>query len=438
MNQKGPHSGGRWLTAVVSDHRGRIFDLPGYAAVAMAAEVLRPLRDCDTCSLPHGSELMRLPDRSPVLFHIQSGRCRVVTENPFSPGDPLFPVAAFNSPGYVLSGICAYEEGVSAGWLPLFSYGAVGWHPDGFRTAAFQIDPEPRQDLRRMTPEKVRRGIGDLQARMPQNRLRAHLERCALDYGCPAAKNFFLGRYEAPLPTASRCNARCLGCLSLQPAGEIPHSQNRIDFTPTPQEIAEVAVAHIERVKRQQPVVSFGQGCEGEPLMAAAVIAPAIERIRRQTGRGTINLNTNGSRPDLLAPVLAAGLDSMRVSINSLRESCYRAYMRPLGYGFAQVMQSIELALSRDVFVSLNYLQIPGFTDTQEESEALEGFLNRYPIQMIQWRNLNFDPLRYWRRMSQAADSSRPMGMDRLLDRLRRRFPLLRHGYFNPPRKRPD
>jgi pyruvate-formate lyase-activating enzyme len=172
--------------------------------------------------------------------------------------------------------------------------------------------------------------------------------------------------------------------------------------------------------------------------MAAAVIAPAIERIRRQTGRGTINLNTNGSRPDLLAPVLAAGLDSMRVSINSLREPCYRAYMRPLGYGFAQVMQSIELALSRDVFVSLNYLQIPGFTDTREESEALEDFLNRYPIQMIQWRNLNFDPLRYWRRMSQAADSSRPMGMDRLLDRLRRRFPLLRHGYFNPPRKRPD
>jgi pyruvate-formate lyase-activating enzyme len=361
----------------------------------------------------------------------------VVTENPFSPGDPLFPVAAFNSPGYVLSGICAYEEGVSAGWLPLFSYGAVGWLRDGFRTAAFQVDPEPRQDLRRMSPEKVRRGIGDLQARMPHNRLRVHLETCALDYGCPAAKNFFIGRYEAPLPTAPRCNARCLGCLSLQPAGGIPHSQNRIDFTPTPQEIAEVAVAHIERVKRQQPVVSFGQGCEGEPLMAAAVIAPAIERIRRQTGRGTINLNTNGSRPDLLAPILAAGLDSMRVSINSLREPCYRAYVRPLGYGFAQVMQSIELALSRNVFVSLNYLQIPGFTDTEEEWAALEAFLNRYPVQMIQWRNLNFDPLRYWQRMSRAAVSSRPMGMDRLLDRLRRRFPLLRHGYFNPPRKRP-
>lgn len=431
------HRRGSWLTALVADGDGNIFDLPGYAAVSMAADLRRALRVADTCPLPQGSELMRLPDRRPVLYHLQSGTCRVVEENPFARGEPLFPVAAFNSPGYLVTGICAYEEMANADWLPLFSYGAVGWHRGKFRTAALQIDAEPRQDLRRMHPDKVRRGVDRMRRQLPQNRLRAHLENCALVYGCPAGKNFFLGRYEAPLPTSPRCNARCLGCLSLQPQDGIPASQNRIDFTPTPEEIAQVAVAHIQGVKYQRPVVSFGQGCEGEPLLAAEAIVPAIRLIRRQTVRGTINLNTNGSRPDLLEPVLAAGLDSMRVTINSMREACFQAYVRPQGYRFAQVLQSVELALSRGVFVSLNYLQIPGFADTEEEYRALEGFLQRYPVRMIQWRNLNFDPLRYWQQMTQAAVSSRPMGMDRMLARIRRRFPRLRHGYFNPPRDQP-
>lgn len=435
--RKEPPAEDRWLSAVAADRNGDIFDLPGYAAVSMAAEVRQPLQRSATCALPHGSELMRLPDRKPILYHIESGRFRVLAENPFSPGEPLFPVAAFTSPGYVVTGICAYEERPEAGWLPLFSYGAVGWHRDGFRVAACRVDPEPRQDLRRMAPDKLRSGVEALQKRMPHNRLRAHLEKCALDYGCPAGKNFFLGRYEAPLPTAVHCNARCLGCLSLHPEGGISQSQNRIQFTPTPREIAEIAVAHIERVKRQRPVVSFGQGCEGEPLTAAEVIAPAIRRIRHRTARGTININTNGSRPDRLESLISAGLDSMRVSINSVREPCYQAYVRPRGYRFAQVLESIELALSRDVFVSLNYLQIPGFTDTPEERTALEGFLSRYPIQMIQWRNLNIDPQRYWQRMSRAAASGRPMGTDHLLRHIRRRFPRIRHGYFNPPRPRP-
>jgi hypothetical protein len=52
-------------------------------------------------------------------------------------------------------------------------------------------------------------------------------------------------------------------------------------------------------------VVSFGQGCEGDPLMAARVIGPAIRLIREQTLDGTINMNTNASLPHILKP--AAG-----------------------------------------------------------------------------------------------------------------------------------
>ncbi|MCP4693097.1 MAG: radical SAM protein, partial [Desulfobacterales bacterium] len=388
----------------------------------------------NTAAMPFGGELMFLPDRRPVLFNLAERRMETLFENPFEPGEPSFPVAAFNSPGGVISGASAYEEAEGAGFLPLFSYGAVGWRGEGFRTSVIRVDKEPRQDLRRMKPEDVAAGVERMRKRLPGNRLREHLEKCALTYGCPAGKNFFLARYEAPLPTSKRCNARCRGCLSMQKGGEIPHSQDRIGFTPTPGEIAGVALAHIRKVERS--VVSFGQGCEGDPLLAADAIEPAIREIRSATDSGTINMNTNGSLPDILAPLLDAGLDSIRVSINSTRAPCWSAYFRPRGYGFEDVERSIDLALGHEKFVALNYLNLPGFTDAPEEIEALVAFIKKHPIHMIQWRNLNFDPIRYLKIMKEAAPLGPAMGTRNLLNRIRSEFPDLKYGYFNPPREK--
>jgi len=421
------------LTALVANPAGEIFELEGYAAVGMAGPLRVPLTAANTRKIPYGSELMYLPDRKPVLYNLATAVCETLTENPYAPGEPIFPVAAFNSPGFVITYLSAYQETDHAGYLPLFSYGAVGWHGGDFRTAVVRVDPEPRQDLRRMKREDVVAGVEKMRRQLPANRLRQHLEKCALQYGCPAGKNFFLGRYEAPLPTAQQCNARCLGCLSLQKNSGVPHSQDRIRFTPAPEEIAQVALAHIERVKKS--VVSFGQGCEGDPLLAADVIEPAIRRIRRQTGSGTINMNTNGSRPEILARLFAAGLDSVRISMNSVRETCYRAYFRPRDYGLAEVLKSIETALACKKYVAINYLNCPGFTDTPQEVEALFKFLHNYPIQMIQWRNLNFDPIRYWAKMNAVADPGEPIGMENLLNRVRGQFPQIKFGYFNPPKE---
>jgi pyruvate-formate lyase-activating enzyme len=377
---------------------------------------------------------MFLPDRRPVVFDVDAGALVTLHENPYAPGEPVFPVAAFNSPGYVITQLCCYEENAGADFLPLFSYGAVGWHGEGFFTAVQRVDRERRQDLRLMPRKKVEGGVRHFQKQMPANRLRRHLEKCALQYGCPAAKNFFIGRCEAPLPTSPACNARCLGCLSLQKEPSIPCSQERIDFVPTPEEIAEVALAHIDRVP--DGVVSFGQGCEGDPLLAAEAIAPAVRLIRQQTDRGTINLNTNASRPATVARLFDAGIDSMRVSINSLREACYDAYFRPRGYTFADVMLSIQEALTRGGHVALNYLNLPGFTDTPEECAALTDFLEKRPIHLIQWRNLNYDPLRYYAAMDAVAANGNPMGVTRLLQKIKKRFPDLKHGYFNPSLKK--
>jgi pyruvate-formate lyase-activating enzyme len=422
------------LTAVVAGVSGEIFELEGYAAVGMDGEVLVPLTAGQTQRLPYGSELMFLPDRAPVLHNLSTGELEALHENPYAPGSPLFPVAAFNSPGYVLSHCCAYQEAPTASMLPLFSYGAVGWHQGGFRSAVILVDDEPRQDLRFMKTEDVVNGIKALRKYMPANRLRVHLEHCAMTYGCPAGKNFFLGRYEAPLPTSQFCNARCLGCLSLQQQGVISNSQERIAFTPTPDEIAEIALYHIHRVK--SGVVSFGQGCEGDPLLAADVIEPAIRLIRAKTLKGTININTNASKPEILAKLIDAGMDSMRVSMNSVRNACYEAYFRPKGYGFKDVEASIDLALSRGRHVAINYLNCPGFTDVPEEVEALKAFIFKHPLHFIQWRNLNFDPVRYLKEMHASAFHSLPIGMENVLRLIREEFPGVCHGYFNPPKER--
>jgi pyruvate-formate lyase-activating enzyme len=422
------------LTALVANGGGEIFELDGYAAVGMAGALFSPLAVGQTRNLPYGSELMYLPDRKPVLFNIRTRKLETLQENPYEPGEVIFPVAAFNSPGYVISRISAYRETRKSQILPLFSYGAVGWYEKGFRSAVVLVDSEPRQDLRRMPREDVIAGVDRMRKQMPANRLRAHLDKCALTYGCPAAKNFFLSRFEAPLPTSKQCNARCLGCLSLQQNSGIHHSQDRIAFTPTPEEIAEVALAHIKRVDKS--VVSFGQGCEGDPLLAAHVIEPAIRKIRSQTASGTINMNTNGSLPARLKSLFDAGLDSIRISMNSVRKEYYDAYFRPQGYGFTDVLGSIEMALARKKFVAINYLNCPGFSDSPGEADALVRFLQKFPIDMIQWRNLNFDPVHYWKKMDALASPGEPIGMEILLQQIKEQFPNLKFGYFNPPKEK--
>ena len=91
-------------------------------------------------------------------------------------------------------------------------------------------------------------------------------------------------------------------------------------------------------------MVSFGQGCEGEPLLRWKEIARAIRLIRAATPRGSIHANTNGSLPEALGALCDAGLDSVRVSLNSAAPDLYAAYYRPRGYGLHEVIRSVEAA----------------------------------------------------------------------------------------------
>jgi pyruvate-formate lyase-activating enzyme len=100
------------------------------------------------------------------------------------------------------------------------------------------------------------------------------------------------------------------------------------------------------------------------------------------------------------------------------------------------VLRSIDTALDKGKFVSINYLNSPGFTDTPEEAEAFVSFMEARPIHMIQWRNLNYDPIRYWRAMDAVAPLGDPIGMETLTQGIRSSFPNLKFGYFNPSKEK--
>jgi wyosine [tRNA(Phe)-imidazoG37] synthetase (radical SAM superfamily) len=174
--------------------------------------------------------------------------------------------------------------------------------------------------------------------------------------------------------------------------------------------------------------------------MVGDVIEESIRLIRSRTERGVINLNTNASLPDVVERLCRAGLDSIRVSLNSARELYYNVYYNPKGYSFDDVVESLLIARRSDLWISLNYFVFPGFTDHREEFNALEKLLERVPVDMIQTRNLNIDPDWYVRRLGLEDTApepvvSRPLGVRHWLAEIRKRFPSIKLGYFNPPRE---
>src|SRR5262249_20633758 len=177
-------------------------------------------------------------------------------------------------------------------------------------------------------------------------------------------------RDEGALPVSTMCNAACVGCISDQPEDGPPASHARIEDGPSAEELARVAVAHL-RSAGTRAMVSFGQGCEGEPLTRWRVIAEAIRATRRQPPAGSLHINTNASLTAGLRALYDAGLDSIRVSLNSAVADLYEAYYRPEKYGWKDVEASIALSRERGAYLALNLLTFPGLTDPAPQPAPL-------------------------------------------------------------------
>ncbi len=381
----------------------------------------------DWIELPDGGTMYELIGRRGLGIDVKTGEMRLCMKG--------WAVAAFIPPAHTGLYLAAFETLPEAPTLPLFSYTAAGWLKGKFFVPAVRIERDIRQECAGYDDIKIQTGVGALTAAYPHNRLVKHLaEKCTLTYSCPAARNYFMGRWECPVPTSPACNANCLGCISFQPEDEtIVATQDRLTFRPTAEEIVEFTVPHLETAPF--PIISFGQGCEGEPLLMWETIKEAIKEVRKHTKKGSININTNGSKPDAVAQLVEAGLDSIRVSLNSVRPEYYTKYYQPNNYQFEDLKESIKNVRKNGGWASINYFVFPGMTDNIEEYEALRAFIKETDLSMIQWRNFNIDPDWYLGRMG-ITDTGECLGIKEMMDMIHEEFPNLKFGYFNPPIER--
>lgn len=405
---------------------GSILDHPELLLAGVGGGSPRPVRGHELIPLPRGSDLFLLPGRRPIGLD-------PATSNAVEfDGEGATAVAAFLAPAWTMFLHPAYRTLEDAPALPLFAYSAVGFADGTLWATGVRVDEDVRQDPWRFDLKRLAKQVERRLAQSPENLVVQQLERCALQYGCRAAQNYFIGRHEAPIPTSVACNSKCIGCISMQPDGEFRASHDRIRRAPRPEEIADMAVAHLERVP--DGVVSFGQGCEGEPLLGRDLLPEAVRQIRARTSHGTVNVNTNGSLPAVVDAMCRAGLDAIRVSMNSARDDVYTAYYRPKKYTFDDVRETLRVMRRHDRYRSINYLVFPGVTDTEAELEAISSFIEVCGLDLIQMRNLNIDPELYRDRLP-LGTVREGFGMGTFMRRVSERFPHLHFGYFNPAKE---
>ena len=410
-----------------SDSKGNIFEDTTLFTTGRSGWDALPIAENDWMELPEGGSLYELPGRRGIGIDVQSGEMRLCEKG--------WAVAAFIPPAHTGLYLAAYESEKNAPVLPLFCYTAVGWHNNKFYVPAIRIEKDIRQECTGYDLQKINDGATHLLKAYPHNRLVKHLmENCCLTYHCPAARNFSLGRWECPVPVSPACNANCVGCISLQPDEEpIVSTQDRLTFKPMAEEIVEFTVPHLQTAP--YPLISFGQGCEGEPLLMWETIRDSIIEIRKHTNKGSININTNGSDPKAVRVLCEAGLNSIRVSTNSARKEIYMPYYRPNNYDFDDIVESLKVMNSHGGWTSINYFVFPGMTDSVAEYEALRRLIKETGLKMIQWRNFNIDPDWYLGKIG-VTDTGECLGVKQLMELIHEEFPDLKFGYFNPSMER--
>jgi len=403
---------------------GQWFDLPGLEMAAMSGNHLQVPVKPDLIPLPEGATLTLMPDAAPIGFDPEAGEFLLVDENPYKKkSEPVYAVGALLPQGFTRLMTPAVQCGERR--LPILGYTAVGVEKGRLVVAAAATDEHKRWHPKHFNTDDLPELVRQRQEEFPGNRVIRQLSRCALEYGCFTAQNIFYRRWEGGLPASPSCNAACLACISEQPDQCSP--QQRIDFCPQAEEIAQVAIAHLKQA--EDPMVSFGQGCEGEPSLAYQVICRAMELIRQETDRGVININSNAGSTKAIQALLDHGLNSMRVSLFSPFDEEYAAYHRPQGYGLPDVRNSLAAAQKAGIPVAFNLLAYPGFTDQERRAKALVELVREYGVRQIQMRNLNCDP----RLMEPfyGDEAGALMGMRMLLQYLETELPGVEIGSYS-------
>jgi len=411
-----------------ADPKGRVMEHPYLLATLRSGEDLVPPQD-RPIPLPSAGRLVHLPGRLPVGLNPDTGELELVREMKVG-GKSFVPnaVGALLPPGYTRTFLPGEVKG-DGPILPQWAYTAAAWGKDGPVAWAIHTDTRSHWDPEKYSTPEMRSLVDSHLARFPGSRVLKQLKTCALLYRCFTSQNTFYVRDEAAIPASVMCNARCVGCISDQPEDGPPASHERMDDGPSGEEMGAIGLYHLEHAPGRT-MVSFGQGCEGEPLTRYKAIAEAIRYMRAHTDKGSININTNASLTHGLAALFDAGLDAVRVSLNSAVKELYEAYYKPVKYTWEDVEASIALARERGAYLALNLLLFPGVTDREGEVRALERLVKKYKVDQVQTRSLCIDPIQYLEVARDRGAGGEPVGIRELLKRLKAARPGLIIGNF--------
>lgn len=370
-----------------------------------------------------------LPPDTEVVPLERDGLASERSGKPRRLGGGRLAAAALLPVGYLRAQLPAYLDATGRPDLAPRPYAAVAADADGTLVAsALLIDRDITHDASAYARADIAaRVMAGLRAQ-PGDRILRQLARCAKEYGCRAAANAFMGRWECALPVAAPANERPSAAIAPRRDGEAMPTESAA-FHPSTEEVARLAVEHIGA---GGSIVSFGRACEGEPLLAAREVEDAIVRIRAATHEGTIHLETNGSVPGSLRRIAAGGLDAITFRLLSARAATYEALHGPDGYRFPDVRASIRLAADLGLDVSVLVLVLPGLFDRPDEVDALVSVLGDLrPGSAILLRDLHADPYRTLG--LSPARGVEPLGVAAALDRVRAELPHLRVAAFVRP-----
>ena len=400
--------------AVHADRGGRILvaDHP-----ALAFDGVKAVPFADAIPLPPETPVVAIEREA--LASERSGRPRRL-------GAGRLTAAALLAPGHLRTLLPAYVDEPGKADLAPRQYAAVAADESGalFVAAtlieANAVPTHTKAEIAAKVAEGLRKSPGD--------RLVRQLARCAREYGCRPAAGAFFGEGECALPIAAPANERPPASIAPKRDGEAEPTEAAA-FHPNTEEIAERAIAHFAA---GGAIASFGQACEGEPLLAAREVEEAVAQIRLRTRDGMVHLTTNGSLPAGLRRLRSAGLDSLSIRLLSARAGTYESLHGPDGYRFPDIRATLRLAIELRLAVTLHFLVLPGVFDRPEELADLIALLAELPAgSTLIVRDLHSDPLRTLARLHSRGVE--PVGVAASIERIRREASHVRIGAFLRP-----
>lgn len=124
----------------------------------------------------------------------------------------------------------------------------------------------------------------------------------------------------------------------------------------------------------------------------AQLIANMIVDIRKSSDRGFIQIDSNAATSEIASIWCEAGMDRIRIWVNSAQENFYNRFYAQHGFTFPDLQETLAVVAKSKREAELAYLIFPGLTDHPDELSAFTTLIKTSKPTQIVLDNLRTDP----------------------------------------------